>query len=84
MTGKFCLIIKRLYRSFPRREYIVQEDLTKAARKVSDAKKHESEFNFFIIQGIFLNIFYSQAGVFCIDPHVIYRLHYIHYSLSRI
>ena len=24
-------------------EYIVQEDLTKAARKVSDAKKHESK-----------------------------------------
>lgn len=25
-------------------EYIVQEDLTKAARKVSDAKKHESTY----------------------------------------
>lgn len=25
------------------REYINQEDLTKAARKVGDAKKHESE-----------------------------------------
>ncbi|KZV79122.1 prosome, macropain 26S subunit, ATPase, 6, isoform CRA_a, partial [Exidia glandulosa HHB12029] len=26
------------------REYITQEDLTKAARKVAEAKKHESEF----------------------------------------
>lgn len=26
------------------REYVNQEDLTKAARKVSDAKKHESEY----------------------------------------
>ena len=24
-------------------EYIIQEDLTKAARKVGEAKKHESE-----------------------------------------
>lgn len=28
------------------REYVNQEDLTKAARKVGEAKKHESEFNF--------------------------------------
>ncbi|KAG8728814.1 26S proteasome subunit rpt4 [Ceratobasidium sp. 428] len=28
------------------REYITQEDLTKAARKVSDAKKHESQCHF--------------------------------------
>ena len=26
------------------REYITQEDLTKAARKVGEAKKHESKF----------------------------------------
>ena len=26
------------------REYVNQEDLTKAARKVGEAKKHESEF----------------------------------------
>ena len=28
------------------REYVNQEDLTKAARKVGEAKKHESEFTF--------------------------------------
>jgi 26S proteasome regulatory subunit T4 len=28
------------------REYIIQEDLSKAARKVSEAKKHESAFPF--------------------------------------
>lgn len=29
------------------REYVNQEDLTKAARKVGEAKKHESEFGFY-------------------------------------
>ena len=29
--------------TYHRREYIIQEDLTKAARKVGEAKKHESE-----------------------------------------
>ena len=29
------------------REYVNQEDLTKAARKVGEAKKHESEFYFY-------------------------------------
>ena len=29
------------------REYVNQEDLTKAARKVGEAKKHESGFNFY-------------------------------------
>lgn len=29
------------------REYVNQEDLTKAARKVGEAKKHESEFLLF-------------------------------------
>lgn len=28
------------------REYVNQEDLTKAARKVGEAKKHESEYIF--------------------------------------
>lgn len=32
--------------TFPEnREYITQEDLTKAARKVGEAKKHESSFS---------------------------------------
>ena len=31
-----------------RREYINQEDLTKAARKVAEAKKHESKMHLYI------------------------------------
>jgi 26S proteasome regulatory subunit T4 len=31
------------------REYIIQEDLSKAARKVGEAKKHESECMFMFI-----------------------------------
>ena len=42
-----CADIASLRRSlvdtFLDREYIIQEDLTKAARKVGEAKKHESE-----------------------------------------
>ena len=30
------------------REYVQQEDLTKAARKVAEAKKHESQFLLFL------------------------------------
>ena len=31
------------------REYIQQEDLTKAARKVGEAKKHESKWHSFFV-----------------------------------
>jgi 26S proteasome regulatory subunit T4 len=41
------------------REYIIQEDLAKAARKVAEAKKHESQYLCFNYGGCLL-IFYLQ------------------------
>lgn len=70
------------------REYIVQEDLTKAARKVSDAKKHESmslaiTFLFNALKD--LSLLLSQIGVFCIGLSVyacIIRVHTTLYTSS--
>ena len=42
------------------REYVNQEDLTKAARKVGEAKKHESEF------------FYESVTIALTDPEVLH------------
>ena len=40
------VVLRRTFHSYSfRREYITQEDLTKAARKVGEAKKHESKFH---------------------------------------
>lgn len=60
-------------------EYIVQEDLTKAARKVSDAKKHESTSPATALLFDALKYAYfllSQIGVHCVNcpsAHVSYR-----------
>jgi hypothetical protein len=49
-----------------------QEDLTKAARKVSEAKKHESTLVYLLHLITALRVFLSQVGVRCtIDTHVI-------------
>ncbi len=57
--------------NYRRREYIQQEDLTKAARKVAEAKKHESKHAFswqFCTVTTFLNFghHYSQTGCYSI------------------
>ena len=41
------------------REYVNQEDLTKAARKVGEAKKHESPFIYFLVVELYSNQFPS-------------------------
>ncbi len=48
MTGTFMLLrgMLGMLIEFICSEYIIQEDLTKAARKVGEAKKHESEYLF--------------------------------------
>ena len=54
------------------REYIKQEDLTKSARKVADAKKHESE-SFLAsaaLRDIHIYIF-SETRVFSVIQHCI-------------
>jgi SpoVK/Ycf46/Vps4 family AAA+-type ATPase len=73
----------------PRREYIQQEDLTKAARKVGEAKKHESKHarpprEFCTATSFLISCHhYSQTGCFsiAIDPfstfHLIVSLHYL-------
>ena len=62
-------------------EYIIQEDLTKAARKVGEAKKHESKFTrsrrFRLVADT--ADFLSQAGVFGIAD----RPDCVMYSTSR-
>lgn len=54
------------------REYVNQEDLTKAARKVGEAKKHESEY---ILLRLPLFISYhlsSQDGIFDVVAAAMY------------
>jgi hypothetical protein len=79
---------------FPlRREYIQQEDLTKAARKVGEAKKHESKHARPPTATSFLIFSNSQTRCYsiAIDPlfsfslHLIVSLHYavmINYMIS--
>lgn len=43
INGSFYLFILVILLSLCLREYVNQEDLTKAARKVAEAKKHESK-----------------------------------------
>lgn len=45
------------------REYIIQEDLTKAARKVSEAKKHESQCHAFSSTRVILTSNNSEDGL---------------------
>lgn len=58
------------------REYINQEDLTKAARKVAEAKKHESEYislYLFLcpIELTFVSLL-SETGIFSIDARNVF------------
>jgi len=65
------------------REYIQQEDLTKAARKVGEAKKHESKQLFSLPSDPFSDSrYHSQTRCNSIDRHVppylsVYSLHSI-------
>lgn len=63
------------------REYIQQEDLTKAARKVSEAKKHESQsFNFssvHLLQSLNVRFTDSQDGIFYVDRPIVLFLLYV-------
>lgn len=47
-------------------EYVNQEDLTKAARKVSDAKKHESKPTYQLYLPL-ADMYDSKVGVYRLD-----------------
>jgi 26S proteasome regulatory subunit T4 len=49
------------------REFVNQEDLTKAARKVGEAKKHESKHNSCLIHRVSLIFSCSQDGIHHVD-----------------
>jgi len=54
------------------REYVNQEDLTKAARKVGEAKKHESELASILCLHP-IQYFASQDGIFNVDALYVHR-----------
>ena len=53
------------------REYVTQEDLTKAARKVSDAKKHESKHPYIKSLINITHLYISENGILYEVVHAI-------------
>ena len=56
------------------REYVNQEDLTKAARKVGETKKHESKHCFALHLSLFMSSYQSQNGILGIDTQFVHTL----------
>jgi hypothetical protein len=74
-------LLTKVVTYFARREYVNQEDLTKAARKVSEAKKHESKpMGLSTLDSGLIFSHHSQDGILCIDINsvVVYHAIYSH------